>query len=318
MPHTQEALRSHLQLPRPQMPLNKFIPNRLIGFGQIYLQADARFGLILLLTIAWSAPQLLPGALLGALLGPLTARFVREPKADIDAGLHDYNPILIGLLLPFQFQWSLGLVMLTIAAVLTSVAVQAALLRQSRRRFGLPAYTAAFVLLGWISVALGKSLGFAPTSGVACLSCGLANPVLDSTVLGFGEVIFLGEPLAGLTIALGLLLVERRAAFWALAGAAGALAIAPLFGLPAASAQAGLLGLNGALAGIALSLRFHNPLAPLCGIVLAVLLQPGFALAGLPAFTAPFILACWLVILGHRALTALLLDQRRENSGPRV
>ena len=290
---------------------------RLIGFGQIYLQADARFGLILLLTIAWSAPQLLPGALLGALLGPLTARFVREPQADIDTGLHDYNPILIGLLLPFVFQWSLGLVMLTIAAVLTSVAVQAVLLRQSRQRFGLPAYTSAFVLLGWVSVALGKALGFAPAAASACLSCGTVKPLLDSTTLGFGEVIFLGEPLAGLTIALGLLLADRRAAFWALLGAAGALAIAPLFGLPAASAQAGLLGLNGALAGIALSLRFRSPLAPLCGILLAVLLQPCFALVGLPAFTAPFILACWLVILGQRLLD-VLLSQGTERTGPRV
>lgn len=305
-------------MPLSPLPQKQQLRTRLIGFGQIYLQADARFGLILLLTIAWSAPHLLPGALLGALLGPLTARFVREPQADIDAGLHDYNPILIGLLLPFQFQWSLGLVMLSVAAILTSVAVQAVLLRQSRRRFGLPAYTSAFVLLGWVSVALGKALGLAPASGIACLSCGVANPLLDSTAQGFGEVIFLGEPLAGLTIALGLLLVERRAAFWALAGAAGALAMAPLFELPAASAQAGLLGLNGALAGIALSLRFRSPLAPLCGIALAVLLQPCFALVGLPAFTAPFILACWLVILGQRALEALLHNLGRENSEPRV
>lgn len=300
------------------MPLNQLLRTRLVGFGQIYLQADARFGLILLLTIAWSAPHLLPGALLGALLGPLTARFVREPQADIDAGLHDYNPILIGLLLPFQFQWSLGLVMLTVAAILTSVAVQAVLLRQSRRRLGLPAYTSAFVLLGWVSVALGKAIGLAPASGLACLSCGTVNPLLDSTALGFGEVIFLGEPLAGLTIALGLLLADRRAAFWALAGAAGALAIAPLFGLPAASAEAGLLGLNGALAGIALSLRYRSVLAPLCGILLAVLLQPCFALIGLPAFTAPFIFACWLVILGQRLLSTLLRNLHSESAGPRV
>ncbi|WP_313463386.1 urea transporter [Pseudomonas nitroreducens] len=57
-------------------PLSRKHPlrTRLIGFGQIYLQADARFGLILLLTIAWSAPQLLPGALLGTLLGPSRRR----------------------------------------------------------------------------------------------------------------------------------------------------------------------------------------------------------------------------------------------------
>lgn len=296
----------------------KFLRTRLIGFGQIYLQADARFGLILLLAIFWSAPRLLPGALLGALLGPLTARFVREPQADIDAGLHDYNPILIGLLLPFQFQWSLGLAMLCVAAMLTSVAVQAVLLRQSRRRVGLPAYTLAFVLLGWVSVTLGKAVGLAPATALGCLSCGVATPYLDSAALGFGEVIFLGEPLAGLTIALGLLLVDRRAAFWALAGAAGALVVAPLSGLPAASAHAGLLGLNGALAGIALSLRYGHPLAPLCGILLAVLLHPVFALVGLPAFTAPFILACWLVILGQRLLHTLVRPLRRAGGNPRA
>lgn len=307
-----------MNLPCSAMSPIQFIRTRLIGFGQIYLQADARFGLILLLTIAWSAPRLLPGALLGSLLGPLTARFVREPQADIDAGLHDYNPILLGLLLPFFFQWSLGLVMLCLATMLTAVAVQAGLLRQSRRRFGLPAYTTAFVLLGWLSVALGSAIGLAPASADACLSCGVAAAHLDSTVLGFGEVIFLGEPLAGLTIALGLLLVDRRAAFWALAGAAGALLIAPLFGLPSASAEAGLLGLNGALAGIALSLRFSTPLAPLCGILLAVLLQPTFALVGLRAFTASFIIACWAVILGARLLEALQRTPRSENAEPRV
>ncbi|RFQ40337.1 urea transporter [Pseudomonas sp. ATCC 13867] len=299
------------------MPLIQFARTRLIGFGQIYLQADARFGLILLLSIAWSAPRLLPGALLGALLGPLAARFLRVAQADIDAGLHDYNPILVGLLLPFLFQWSPAMLALCVAAILGSVALQAGLLRQSRLRFGLPAYTLAFVLPGWISAALGKTIGLAPATGLGCLSCNLVNPYLDSTVLGFGEVIFLGEPLAGLTIALGLLLADRRAAFWALAGAASALLIAPLFGLPAASTQAGLLGLNARWPASPLSPRYRAPLAPLCGILLAVLLQPGFALIGLPAFTAPFIFACWLVILGQRLLSVLLRNPPTEKVGPR-
>ncbi len=296
------------------MPLIQFVRTRLIGFGQIYLQADARFGLILLLSIAWSAPRLLPGALLGSLLGALAARFLRVPQADVDAGLYDYNPVLVGLMVPFLFQWSPTMLVLCIAAILSSVVLQVGLLRQSRLRFGLPAYTLAFVLMGWVCATLGKAVGLAPAAGLGCLSCNLVNHSLDSTALGFGEVIFLGEPLAGLTIALGLLLADRRAAFWALVGAAGALLIAPLFGLPAASAQAGLLGLNGALAGIALSLRYRTALAPLCGILLAVLLQPCFALIGLPAFTAPFIFACWLVILGQRLLSVLLRNLHTEKA----
>jgi len=300
------------------MSLIQFIRTRLIGFGQIYLQADARFGLILLLSIAWSAPRLLPGALLGSLLGSLTARFLRLPQADIDAGLHDYNPVLVGLMLPFLFQWSPAMLVLCVAAILSSVVLQAGLLRQSRMRFGLPAYTLAFVLMGWVCAALGTAIGLAPATGLSCLSCNFGGHYLDSTALGFGEVIFLGEPLAGLTIAFGLLLADRRAAFWALVGAAGALLIAPLFGLPAASAQAGLLGLNGALAGIALSLRYRNALGPLCGILFAVLLQPCFALIGLPAFTAPFIFACWLVILGQRLLSTRLRNLHTEKTGTRL
>ncbi|WP_152222181.1 urea transporter [Pseudomonas sp. SCB32] len=296
------------------MSLIQFARTRLVGFGQIYLQADARFGLILLLSIAWSAPRLLPGALLGSLLSALAARFLRVPRTDVDAGLYDYNPVLVGLMLPFLFQWSPAMLVLCVAAILSSVVVQAGMLRQSRLRFGLPAYTLAFVLMGWVCAALGKAIGLAPATGPGCLSCDLVERFLDSTALGFGEVIFLGEPLAGLTIALGLLLADRRAAFWALVGAAGALLIAPLLSLPAASAQAGLLGLNGALAGIALSLRYRSALAPLCGILLAVLLQPCFALVGLPAFTAPFIFACWLVILGQRLLSMLLRTLHTEKA----
>jgi urea transporter len=36
--------------------------------------------------------------------------------------------------------------------------------------------------------------------------------------------------------------------------------------------------------------------------VLAVLLQPGFTGLGLPALTASFILACWLVLASQRLL----------------
>ncbi|MNJ81147.1 Urea transporter [compost metagenome] len=40
----------------------------------------------------------------------------------------------------------------------------------------------------------------------------------------------------------------------------------------------------------------------LAGVLLGVLLQPGFALIGLPAMTAPFILACWLVLAAKRLM----------------
>ncbi|MBG4741696.1 urea transporter, partial [Pseudomonas aeruginosa] len=67
-----------------------------------------------------------------------------------------------------------------------------------------------------------------------------------------------------------------------------------------ARALAGFYGLNAALAGLALALRYRSVWPPLLGMGLAVALQPLFGLLGLPALTAPFILACLLCIGGER------------------
>ncbi|MDF5940097.1 urea transporter [Pseudomonas aeruginosa] len=74
---------------------------------------------------------------------------------------------------------------------------------------------------------------------------------LAALAQGIGEIIFLGEPLAGLLVWLGLLLVSRPSAAWALAGAAASLPLAWLLGYDWASALAGFYGLNAALAGLA-------------------------------------------------------------------
>ncbi|MBG4647288.1 urea transporter, partial [Pseudomonas aeruginosa] len=65
-------------------------------------------------------------------------------------------------------------------------------------------------------------------------------------------------------------------------------------------APPGFYGLNAALAGLALALRYRSAWPPLLGMGLAVTLQPLFGLLGLPALTAPFILACLLCIGGER------------------
>ena len=47
-------------------------------------------------------------------------------------------------------------------------------------------------------------------------------------------------------------------------------------------------------------MRYRSVWPPLLGMGLAVALQPLFGLLGLPALTAPFILACLLCIGGER------------------
>ncbi|MNR25248.1 Urea transporter [compost metagenome] len=121
-------------------------------------------------------------------------------------------------------------------------------------------------------------------------------------VRGIGQVIFLDQPVAGALVLGALFLAGWRVALWALLGSLIALALALLLGMPEQAALGGLFSLNGVLIALALGKDFRRPWWALAGIVLGVVLQPGFALIGLPAMTAPFILACWLVLAAKRLL----------------
>ena len=57
-------------------------------------------------------------------------------------------------------------------------------------------------------------------------------------------------------------------------------------------------------------MRYRSVWPPLLGMGLAVALQPLFGLLGLPALTAPFILACLLCIGGERLRLAGSLGAR--------
>ena len=272
------------------------------GFSQVFLQPAPLFGLLCLALIGACAPALLPGALLGAIAGPACASLLRYRAADIDAGLYGYNAVLIGLLLPLKFAWSPALVILVLLASIASVLLQHLLLNASRHRRGLPPYTLAFVLLGWSLPPLGHWLGL----GAAAPGAGLLNlplpAFLEATSRAFGQVIFLDAPLAGALIFLGLLLGAPRAATWALFGAVMVLPVAVFAGIAQGDVQSGLLGMNSALAALALALRGPSLVAPVAGAVLALLLQRAMVALGIPFMTSPFIFACLLVILGERLL----------------
>ncbi|HCI1786446.1 TPA: urea transporter, partial [Pseudomonas aeruginosa] len=209
------------------MPLQSLLnASRILlrGISQVFLQGDPRLGLACLLAIAVGAPPLLAGALLGGALGPLLARLLHCADSDIEAGLYGYNAVLIGMLLAFRFAWSPGLVSLVALGCLASVALQRLFLHGLRRRRWLPPYTLGFVLNGWWLVPLGAWLGLAPATHGGCFSCAWSGTAeLAALAQGIGEIIFLGEPLAGLLVWLGLLLVSRPSAAWALAGAAASL-----------------------------------------------------------------------------------------------
>ncbi|MCI0995949.1 urea transporter [Pseudomonas corrugata] len=258
------------------------------GFSQIFLQRHPLCGLLCLLAILFSAPALFGWALLGGVAGLLTAQRRDYPKADRQAGLFSYNGILLGLLSGLVLPWSVLLPPLIIAGGGLSAMLTQQWLKRTRGPRCLPAYTAPFVGLGWLL------LGFAPLHPPP-LTVELTMPnLLTGCLNGLGQIVFLDQPLAGALIATGLLLTNPRAARWALFGSVAGLAFALLHHENAA-ALSGLAGYNPALVALALSQTRRSPWLPLAGILLAILLTPGFAALGLAPLTAPFILAGWLV-----------------------
>lgn len=279
------------------------------GCSQIFLQRHPLCGLLCLLAIALAAPALLGGALLGGCAGLLTAHWRGYPREDIEAGLYGYNGVLLGLLLCHRFAWSAWLTLAIVGSGVLSSLLLHAWLRRGRQQSRLPAYTLPFVGLSWLLLGLAAPLGLAPVASAANPPLSLDGlSLLAGLARGLGQIIFLEQPLAGICLLLGLLLADPRAALWALLGSAAGLGLALGQGWPEQTALAGLYGYNAALAALALSQNRRQPWAPLIGIALALLLQPGFAALGLPALTAPFILACWLVQASLRLLRQAAAD----------
>lgn len=271
------------------------------GFSQIFLQRQPLCGLLCLLAILIGAPALFGGALLGGVAGLLTAQRRGYPKAERQAGLYSYNGVLLGLLISQHFPWSALLPPL----ILACGGLAAMLTRQWLKQTTLAPYTAPFVGLGWLL------LGTVPPSDLA-----LTEPdtlaVVAAPFTGLAQIMLLDQPAAGVLIALGLWLANRRAALWALLGASLGGLVALLMGEPT-GALLGLHSYNPALAALALSHVRRQPWLPLLGIGLSILLMPAFAALHLPALTAPFILACWLVRAAVRTLQKPRMDSPFES-----
>ena len=289
----------------PNQPCPDWAEALLNGFSQIFLQRQPLCGLLCLLAILIGAPALFGGALLGGVAGLLTAQRRGYPKAERQAGLYSYNGVLLGLLISQHFAWSALLPPLILACGGLSAMLTRQWLKHARQPDDLSAYTAPFVGLGWLLI------GSAPQPTFALVAPDVLS-VVSAPFTGLAQVMLLDQPLAGVLSAVGLVLANRRAALWALIGATAGVLVALLLDEPA-SALLGLYSYNPALAALALSQPRRQPWLPLLGILLAIILTPGFTGLNLPALTAPFILATWLVRASHRVMQKTRMDSPFES-----
>ncbi|WP_323017426.1 urea transporter [Castellaniella sp.] len=268
------------------------------GIAQVFLQRHAATGACLLTAVAWQSVTLALGCLLGALTGTLFGRW-RNAGADADAGLHGYNGALVGIgvllaLPPTELAWGLVVVLSSLATGLAQC---------WRRHLPGSPYTAPFILMIWLLQAVMPLAGWPPADAVlpAVPLSGLMA-VVAGVFRGVGQVMFLDDPWSGALCVLGLALAAPRVAVQALLVSAVASGLAWMGGFPANAVWMGLYGFNAVLVAEAVHQARPGRLGFLClGVILSLLFMRAFQWLGLPALTAPFVLASWVACCICRA-----------------
>ncbi len=137
----------------------------------------------------------------------------------------------------------------------------------------------------------------------------LKNPLIefcDSVCRGCGQVMFQNNTVTGLLFFAGIFYNATTLGVCAVLGTAASTLTAQLLGVDKPLVRAGLFGFNGTLAGIALPFFFNYEPAMLgyvalngafTTIIMASLLN-FLGKWGVPALTAPFVLATWLLMFG--------------------
>lgn len=271
------------------------------SLGQIVLQPNAFTGACLLAAWVISDPRLACAALIGATTANIGAVLAGYDEHDTRAGLHGFNGALAGLA---AFVFIADNATAAAVAILAATAIAWLLAPWSRwlRRWGLNGYSSPCLIVTWIWLPLTGLEGAAvPHGNLATLT-----PALDGVLSGLAQTGFASGIVAGMLVLAGIAGASRRAALWALTGAALAGALHLMLGASLASFEAGLVTFNGALTALALCRSGWR--ATFGGVLLAVFLQWLAGFSGLLVMTMPFVIATWCVQRvmmhghpGHRA-----------------
>jgi len=288
------------------------------GVGQVFFQENALTGICFLLGIAITSPVMAIGALVGSAIGYATARFGSFDSTENAGGIYGFNATLVGIATFFFFQPSV----LSVALMLVGCVFTTWLTRLMRGYVPFPTYTTPFILTTWVIHAIGVSMKAAPVTGYPAI---LPDPplpfVVEAVTHGIGQVMFQGSLWAGLLFLVGIALSDRRHAGLVLTGSIVGMMLAWHHTTETTRAidperlvdralfeniRLGLYGYNATLVPVALYLWRKSLIPALLGMLLTVPIAELIPRLGIPALTAPFVVAAWLVILlGRLELTSL-------------
>jgi urea transporter len=162
-----------------------------------------------------------------------------------------------------------------------------------RRFLPFPTYTTPFIVTTWALVAVADAMHLAHTA--------LPPPpnyldISSALFEGLSEGFLQANRVTGLFFLAGLAVSNWRHAVLALVGSVCGTLVGIYHSDPAGNVSIGIYGYNASLAAIALYLWRKSLLIPLLGVFISTPITEYFPLTGLPTLTAPFVLACWIVI----------------------
>jgi urea transporter len=265
------------------------------GIGQVLFQDNAATGLLFLIGIAIESPWMAVGALTGAIIGPVTAALAGFDRDEIRMGIFGFNPVLLGTaslfyLQPWGLTWALVIVGCIAATFVTNL---------MRRHLDFPTYTAPFVVVTWILMLVAHAVAGAAIDvihpPVSDAPIGFLNIVLRGTA----EIMFGANMITGLFFIVGLAISNRMHALLALLGSMAGTILGIYHHNAVANIYLGIYGYNAALVSIAVYLWRKSLLISLLAAAITLPLTEFFPSSqlGIPALTAPFVLAAWAVIL---------------------
>ena len=288
-------------LPREAIPT----PVRAVlrGVGQIFFQENALTGAFCVAGIAVSSPPMAAAAIAGSTIGMATARVLRFDEAEVNAGIYSFNATMVGIATLFFFRPGAASI-----ALLVISCVAALVTRLLRALLPVPTFTSPFFLTTWAIYFLGPALG---AVGVEPEGRPVAAGFVEAVAHGISQALFQANVWTGILCIVGIALSDWRHASWAVVGSIVGIMVANYHVTTAARAldperlieralseniALGLYSYNTILPAIALFRWTRSLMPPLLGILLSVPLTELVPMLGLPALSAPNVVATWLVL----------------------
>ncbi len=260
------------------------------GVGQVMFQDHAVTGLLFLIGISYADPWMGLGALIGAVVGPVVAKLLRYDEGQIRDGIFGFNSTLVGIAAFFFFQRGPGEIVLLVVGCAVSTPVTWAM----RKFLPFPTYTSPFIVTTWVMIIVGQKMMGLP--GVEHPPSPSSLDITTAIAEGLSEVFLQASLLTGILFLAGLLASNWRHAVLGLLGSIIGTLVGVYHSDPSSNISIGIYGYNGTLAAIGLYLWRKSLLIPLLGAIFSTPITEFFPNTGLATLTAPFVIACWIVI----------------------